>query len=355
MRRPRPLPVELQDAPFTVADAREKGVSRSRLRWANLEAPFRGIRDWLVPVSEAPQQPESDGQPADGSEIEIRATEPREATDAGAAPDKPKAPALKPWELARRKTLKRARAYAVKMPAAAFFSHVTAAHIHGLPLPRAFDDQPGVDVGTTVRGQRRRGAKVRGHLMRPADVSVRVRDALRVASPIDVWCQLALELTVDQLVVMGDALVRRQSPIAAIAQLEAAVSARAGRRGVNKLREALDLVRPRTDSVKETELRLAIVHDGLPEPEVNVAVYDSERAFIGMFDMVYREFRILLEYDGVQHREDEAQFLLDVNRLDAAMEEGWRVIRANKEHAAAQFAETLRRVRAALLARGWRP
>jgi hypothetical protein len=119
------------------------------------------------------------------------------------------------------------------------------------------------------------------------------------------------------------------------------------------LRDALALVRPRTDSVKETELRLAILRAGLPEPEINVPICDAD-GFIGLGDLVYRALKILIEYDGGQHREDEKQFLHDVDRLDRAMAEGWRVIRVTKKHAAARFEPAIERIRDALIKRGWR-
>ena len=204
-----------------------------------------------------------------------------------------------------------------------------------------------------VDARRRRGLAVRGHLVLSGDVSVVQIDGMSVASAVDTWCQLASVLSIDQLVIMGDALVRREDPLATMDDLYAAVERRSGRRGIRRLRDALALVRPRTDSVKETELRLAILRAGLPEPEINVPICDAD-GFIGLGDLVYRALKILIEYDGGQHREDEKQFLHDVDRLDRAMAEGWRVIRVTKKHAAARFEPAIERIRDALIKRGWR-
>lgn len=333
---PQPLPVSLHGAPFSVQLALRNGVGRSRLRRADLERPFWGIRDWVEaePSLERPRR-------------ETLGSTTLDSPPAGTAP-------LKPWELERHRALRRATAYGAKLPDDAFFSHVTAAQIRGLPLPVAVRNQSLVDVSVTVRGRRRSGAHVRGHLIASTDVTVQLYEGLPVAAPVDVWCQLGVLLTVDELVIVGDALVRRWEPLATMAELHAAVVRRARRRGVQRLRDALAMVRPRTDSVRETELRLGIVRDGLPEPEVNLAVYDANGTFVGFFDLGYRKYKILIEYDGSQHREDETQYLHDVNRLDAAMAEGWRVVRVNKQHAAERFAISLRRIREALIGRGWR-
>jgi very-short-patch-repair endonuclease len=67
---------------------------------------------------------------------------------------------------------------------------------------------------------------------------------------------------------------------------------------------------------------------------------------------VYLRYRVLVEYDGEQHRTDEAQFARDVDRLDGVMAEGWRVIRVLKD---TPDAEVVARVDRALRSRGWRP
>ena len=155
--------------------------------------------------------------------------------------------------------------------------------------------------------------------------------------------------------VIGDALTRRKRPIASLEELEAAVQRWAGRRGVARLREALALVRPRTDSVRETELRLAASDFGLPEPEVNGRILDDDGRFVAFGDLVYRRWRVILEYDGEQHRTDERQFARDVERLDDLARLGWRVVRVSKQHRGPRRIQRLRRVREALIERGWSP
>ncbi len=87
-------------------------------------------------------------------------------------------------------------------------------------------------------------------------------------------------------------------------------------------------MRPGTDSAPETRLRLLLLEAGCPEPEVNGIVPTSRGAFHG--DLVFRDQRVIVEYDGEQHRTDDRQYSIDGDRLDAIMAAGWRVIRVDK-------------------------
>ena len=195
---------------------------------------------------------------------------------------------------------------------------------------------------------------LRGHLVAAAQVRVVAVDGVPVASAVDAWVQLSSQLSLDEIVILGDALVCRQSPPATVEDLIAAVRRHVGRPGARTLREACALVRPRTDSPKETELRLLIVRAGLPEPEVNWRLVNRYGAFMAFGDLVYPRYKILIEYDGADHRE-ETQFYRDIDRLDEPMEEDWRVLRVNKSHLGAARHALIRRIRTALLQRGWNP
>lgn len=179
-------------------------------------------------------------------------------------------------------------------------------------------------------------------------------NGLPVGEPVWVWCQLSTVLSIRELIVMGDALVRRESPFATLDQLAAAVSNFSGHRGARKLRVALEAVRAGVDSPKETEVRLIIVEAGLPEPLVNATIRNSYGAFIALGDLVYPEYHILIEYDGAYHFANDQQLYHDIDRLDAVMEEKWRVVRLNKTHLR-RPASIVAKVRTALLDAGWHP
>jgi hypothetical protein len=299
MKAPKPLPPILLGQPFTVASARREGVTARRLRNADLATGFRGIR----------------------SDISITSTE------------------------------QAARTYAVTMPPDAFFSHLTAAEILGLRLPESYRTNL-LHVTSIAPRRAPRARRVCGH--QAADGRTSVVRGLRLSDPLSTWCALAAVLPVDDLIVMGDGLVRRRHPWVTIEQLRDAVDHHAGRRGFARLVAARTLIRPLTDSARETMLRLILVRSGLPEPDVNGVILNSHGAEIAHGDLVFRNYRTLVEYDGGHHRTDEAQFNIDIERLDEIMEEGWRVIRVNKS-LMARRATLLGKVETALKVGGWRP
>ncbi len=161
---------------------------------------------------------------------------------------------------------------------------------------------------------------------------------------------LSCHLSVDELIVAGDGLVCRVDPLATVPQLLRAVARNAGRRGNLSLRAAFEQVRPRTDSPRETTLRLLVVRAGLPEPEVNGRLTeDGERERRG--DLVFRPWHVVLEYEGVHHQQSRVAYLDDIDRFgDLAAR--WRFVRVTKEHPPDQI---LLRTATALRAAGWRP
>ncbi|WP_085482507.1 DUF559 domain-containing protein [Agreia pratensis] len=162
-------------------------------------------------------------------------------------------------------------------------------------------------------------------------------------------------MSVDELIIAGDHIVGGRYPQKTVKQLRSAVDSYAGARGVRTLKHALEWVRPGSESPKETELRLLLVRGGLPEPELNGDVFGADGAFIGRGDLLYRRFKVLVEYDGSQHADDRRQFHRDVDRLEAFSVDEWRVVRVLKEHMNGDRSEIVTRVRNALISRGWRP
>ena len=247
------------------------------------------------------------------------------------------------------------RAYLPHLSGEQFYSHTSAALIHGLPLPLRLAQDPRVHVSTYLAGLRHGGQGVVGHHVQRDRVRVVSVAGMPVTSSVDTWCELSTLVGLDALIEVGDALVRRKQPLATMAELRTGVLRHTGQRGAKMLREAFEYVRPRTDSAQETATRLVIVRAGLPEPEVNGDIFDRFGLKIATGDLVFRGYRVLVEYDGEQHRTDAEQYHWDVDRLDAIMEAGWRVIRINKSHLRDSPSPALRKISTALIAAGWRP
>lgn len=246
------------------------------------------------------------------------------------------------------------RAYAVKMRPTEHFSHASAAIVHGLTVPWRMFDEP-VHVTAVLPSGRPRGRGVVGHSVATELARVVSRRGLRVSHPVEAWCELASSLSLVELIAVGDALLRRQHPLATLDDLADAVDRWRGRRGCVTLAAALPLVRARTDSWEETMLRLDLAATGLPEPEVNGEIRTPDGALVAYGDLVFRRYGVLAEYDGEQHRTDSAQFSRDIDRLDDLARLGWRVVRFTGRHRDAARQERIERVRSALVARGWRP
>jgi hypothetical protein len=226
-----------------------------------------------------------------------------------------------------------------------FFSHATAAIIYGLPVPSRDESTEHIHVSVAKPRRAPRGAGVAGHKLTIDLNTLRHWNGFRVPDPVEVWCELAATFTVDELVAAGDALLRRKSPLAEAHRLVTAAARAVNRPGVDRLRQALSLVRGRTDSPMETTLRLAIVRAGLPEPEVNWAILDTAGAFRGFADLAFPRLRVLVEYDGDHHRTDPHQYFTDVDRLWTFQTLGWRIVRVNKTH---PVPEVIHRIRTAL-------
>jgi hypothetical protein len=124
--------------------------------------------------------------------------------------------------------------------------------------------------------------------------------------------------------------------------------------GVQRARRAAEFVREAVESPRETDVRVALMRSGLPEPEINTNIMDDRGAFLARGDMVYRQWNVLVEYDGWQHERDASQRQRDHLRREALEAAGWRVIVVTI--ADMQQPDLIAaRVRQALIARGYRP
>jgi very-short-patch-repair endonuclease len=214
------------------------------------------------------------------------------------------------------------------LPTGAVFSHVTGLDLLGVDRPRGVHrpDEVHIEVPHTTRRPRRRGVASHSRTTSGRQPVV-LRDGLPVLPPARLWTQLAGELDEVEVVVLGDALLRRTSARASAGDLRRAVDRLApGTRGLRRLVAALPRLRAGTDSCQETRLRLALVDSGLPCPEVNRPVLDGAGRFVVLPDLSYPEQRVAVEYDGDVHRTEPRAWRRDVARRQALEHLGWRQI-----------------------------
>lgn len=149
---------------------------------------------------------------------------------------------------------------------------------------------------------------------------------LPVVSPVETWLDLAPVRTLSELVVLGDAILHHRPDLAD--SLRDTVANHDGARGIRRAREALELLRPDVLSPQETLWRLRFRDAGFPEPELNVHIHDRSGRWLGMGDFVWRDQRVIAEYDGDYHFTVE-QRRLDQVRRRAMRVGGWTVIELN--------------------------
>lgn len=313
------LPDELGEA-FTCAEALTAGMTPRRLRTRLLEPVFHGVR-----------------------------MTPGVAGEEGA--DR--------WSDDHHRVARRARGFAPLLGDHRFLAGRTAAVLFGAPLAHGQDITVGVHA--PGRAPRRRG--VRGVKVAPHLVSIIEHGGLPVTSPASTWAMLGNELTVRKLVVLGDWFVRmpRTRHGAPAPELQRATPAQlrrviaAGQRpGIERLREAVELVRVGSASPLETEYRLDATAAGLPNPELDVEIRDHRGRLIGITEVAYREYRTLVEIEGDHHRTDRRQWDRDIEKYNAYSGLGWQVVRLTSTHVrGAKRGVSL--VRDALVRNGWRP
>ena len=220
-----------------------------------------------------------------------------------------------------------AAATSLVLPAGSAFSHITAARLLRLLVLHRWVTAEPLDVMFLTAAPKVRRAGCQGHRGLETRLVVQ-RDGLRVVSPQDTWCDLAStgSLDLDELIVLGDAVVHWRRGIAT-SQLARAVSRRRGGRGRRLMAEALPHLRPRNNSPMETRARLLFLRGGLPEPELNVVINDQcSGQWLSDSDFVWREERVVAEFDGDHHRTTRAQWQNDIARRENLQDDGWTFV-----------------------------
>lgn len=313
MRRPEPLPAALAVDAFTLAEADELAVSRGRMRNRQLIRVSRGIR---ATGTDGPVVP--DGHVGAFTRI----------THLSAA------------------------------------SHWTAGAVWKLSHYTCQGEQTMLHISRPEDKAAPRRRKVIGHRSKLYEDEVTTVNGIRVTTRERTWLDLAETLTVDELVVIADHLIRvprfrfegRDTPFCTTTDLQAMIDRHPGKRGVRKARAALELSRVGADSPPETLLRLALERAGLPEPILNRPIIDDRGVPHHEPDIAYPEFRVGVgvEYEGGGHSDGD-QVDRDITRAERYRQLGWLEVRISKRHMRDDARAAVVKVRAALITRGWRP
>lgn len=205
----------------------------------------------------------------------------------------------------------------LKLPVDAAVSHVTALWLYGIEIGPAWPLQFSTNSTAITEDP---------HLIlhrRHARLSSRLVDGVPVLRPERTFIDAATQLGTVRLVQIAEMLVHHGHTT-----LEALWDFALSRHfdGVVRARRVLQYVRENVESPMETVVRLMIVFAGLPEPVPNPEILDADGIFVARGDLVYFEWKILVEYDGWQHERDARQRQHDHLRRERLEAAGWRVI-----------------------------
>jgi very-short-patch-repair endonuclease len=216
----------------------------------------------------------------------------------------------------------------------------SAASLHGSTWA---DDRQVVQL---LHDNRRNPPGIQTHRDRIGDDEIVLLAGMPVSSPARTALDLGCWYPTMTAVAGIDALARAVEINAA--DVELLIRRYAGRRGISRARQAIELFDAGAQSPKESWLRVVLVQAGLPRPRTQIPVRDESGKPFAYVDMGWEDVKVAVEYDGEQHRIDRRQYTWDVRRLEKLERLGWIVIRVV---AGDRPADVLRRVRAALARR----
>jgi hypothetical protein len=203
------------------------------------------------------------------------------------------------------------------LPPGTIFVGAAAAWLHGLDLEPTNPVEVAVPASSGMRS--RAGLIVRRWEIPSAQVLCIRR--LHVTALSATLAGLCLhQAPVEALVALDMAVHLRLTDPATLARYAAESN---GRPGTARLRSLACLAAP-AESPMETRLRWLLIHAGLPEPQVQANLHDSTGRSFARADLYYPETRLVIEYDGGNHRD---RMVDDNRRQNLLVNSGYRVLR----------------------------
>ena len=238
-----------------------------------------------------------------------------------------------------------ARVAAVLMtaPDGAVVSHLTAATMWELEIPKRPDDvrvHMTVSTGSAVRARADRA--IHRCPLTPAEVTA--LDGIPITTPARTWRDLAGMLRRPALLAVTDQLLVEKCTYE---DLECQLRLRPTGRGSACAREVLPLGDKRSESPMESWTRWLLHEAGLPMPDLQPDIADENGWFIGRADFVWRDRKVLVEFDGDHHR-DRKSWVGDVRRQNALVAAGWTILRFTSADVLGRPAYVIATIRAAL-------
>lgn len=225
-------------------------------------------------------------------------------------------PGLYRWVDLKEGPLLTLTAVARRLPSGAAFSGWTAAWLHGLDVEPC---KP-IEVTEPSGSGRRVGARHRRAALSADEIVIRRR--LPATSALRTVVDLGGRNQLTEGVIAADLFLHAGR--VSIAKLRAYIAEHSKAQGIARLRRVVELAEPKTESAMETRLRMLLVLAGLPRPQVQVPLCDNDGRWLGRPDLLYRDQRLGIEYDGSNHRE---RLVDDNRRQNRLIGSGFRILR----------------------------
>ena len=199
-----------------------------------------------------------------------------------------------------------------QLPSDGVFSHRKAARLYGMDIgePALIE----ITVPARCAAWPRPGQHVRHARLDEGDVTE--LHGRPVTSPIRTVFDLARHLPRVEAVAAVDMCLNRG--LADLATFQRYASQRAGWSGVVQARRVVELAEPESESWMESVLRMILIGGRLPRPRVQARLTDVTGRFIARADLFYDKERVVIEYDGSNHRERLVEDNRRQNRLQRA-------------------------------------
>lgn len=215
----------------------------------------------------------------------------------------------------------RARGALLAVRGRAALGGLSAAWAYG--VHDAGDDEPVLLLAPRPAPRSRPGVVVRQCALRREDV---VRTPLGYATtPARTVVDLLRTLPAPRALCVADAVAHLTRTT--VDDVRTEMARHRGARGLVAAREHLERLDPRSESPRETALRLLLLDAGLPPCVPQHEVWD-EGAFVARLDLAWPDRRVAVEYDGAHHR-DARQHSLDLARHNRLRALGWTVLQVD--------------------------
>jgi len=177
------------------------------------------------------------------------------------------------------------------LPPSAVFSHRTAAAVMGAPLRRTWPLAVSVPPGAP----RPRRARIRTHVRRLEGDDVTRCRGVPVTSGAQTWLDLVPELPPEELIAIGDSLMR-VGPLDELRLAERLARA-GGTRGIVLARRLAPVLTPLAASRPESLTRYWLWDAGFPPAVSQVPVLDRWGRVVAHGDLGFPAWKVLVEYE----------------------------------------------------------